>query len=64
MHIKIEKKVLLEAIKKLEARNHTGKAKKAYLTSSVVISLADKTAILQLNTAKVTVAAVGTWEGL
>ena len=63
MHIKIEKKALLEAIQKLEAKKPIGKAKKSYLTGNVVISLADKTAILQLDTAKVTVPADGVWDG-
>jgi hypothetical protein len=63
MHIKIEKKALLEAIQKLEAKKPIGKAKKAYLTGNVAISLADKTAIFQLDTAKVTVAADGVWDG-
>jgi hypothetical protein len=57
MHIKIEKKALLEAIQKLEAKKPIGKAKKTYLKGNAVISLADKTAILQLDTAKVTVPA-------
>ena len=63
MHIKIEKKALLEAIQKLEAKKPIGKAKKAYLKANVVISLADKTAIFQLDTAKVTVPADGVWDG-
>ena len=63
MHIKIEKKALLDAIQKLEAKKPIGKAKKAYLTGNVVISLEDKTAILQLNSAKVALPADGAWEG-
>jgi hypothetical protein len=54
MHIKIEKKALLEAIQKLEAKKPIGKAKKAYLKANVVISLADKTAIFQLELLYVT----------
>jgi hypothetical protein len=63
MHIKMEKKALLDAIQKLEAKKPIGKAKKAYLTGNVVISLADKTAIFQLDTANVTVPADGVWDG-
>ena len=63
MHVKIEKKALLEAIQKLEAKKPIGKAKKAYLTGNIVITFADKIAILQLDTAKVTVPADGVWDG-
>lgn len=55
MPIKIGKQALLKAIQKLETKKLMGIAQNLILTGNVVISHADKTAMLQLDKAKVTV---------
>ncbi len=61
MTIKLDE--FLNAIKKLEAKKPLGRGKKAYLSGSMTISIADQVAILQAGGAKVTCAAEGFWGG-